>query len=355
MATNIMPHNLSEVVDGCVAYIDNREISIAELMNYVKAPDFPTGGTIYGMEGVKAAMHLGRGKVVVRGKMNVDTKPSGREQIIITEVPYQVNRDGSVDITQTIDWTFPDTEERHGIIRTVTVRAGYQDSQTQYRYYSLSNVEVSSPTGAPTDVSISDFGAEKQIRIGSPTRTVSGTQTYLVSFRLEHVVNDIGDGTAEFYYNHVAPSNEYDYRQVTASVTGPAAAKRPMRPVAVRSASGMAATSFSLISRPSPAIAVWMRSAPGEISRNARAARRARSLRVLRRVASDELVAPTDVTKYTWAGCSFSSTQSRTSSTQLPRSSGVRRPDIAVVTCVVHALANSSTISSRISSLEEKW
>ena len=93
MATNIMPHNLSEVVDGCVAYIDNREISIAELMNYVKAPDFPTGGTIYGMEGVKAAMHLGRGKVVVRGKMNVDTKPSGREQIIITEVPYQVNRD----------------------------------------------------------------------------------------------------------------------------------------------------------------------------------------------------------------------------------------------------------------------
>ena len=142
------------------------------------------------------------------------------------DATYQVNRDGSVDITQTIDWTFPDAEERHGIIRTVTVRAGYQDSQTQYRYYSLSNVEVSSPTGAPTDVSISDFGAEKQIRIGSPTRTVSGTQTYLVSFRLEHVVNDIGDGTAEFYYNHVAPSNEYDYRQVTASVTGPAAATR---------------------------------------------------------------------------------------------------------------------------------
>jgi len=93
MATNIMPHNLSEVIDGCIAFIDKRDITIDELMQYVKAPDFPTGGIIYGTEGVKAAMHLGRGRVVVRGKLHVDTKNSGREQIIITEVPYQVNRD----------------------------------------------------------------------------------------------------------------------------------------------------------------------------------------------------------------------------------------------------------------------
>ncbi|MBS1759865.1 MAG: DNA gyrase subunit A [Bacteroidetes bacterium] len=93
MATNMMPHNLTEVIDGCVAYIDNREISIDDLMQYVKAPDFPTGGVIYGMEGVKAGMHYGRGRVVVRGKVNIETKASGREQIIITEVPYQVNRD----------------------------------------------------------------------------------------------------------------------------------------------------------------------------------------------------------------------------------------------------------------------
>lgn len=93
MATNIMPHNLTEVIDGCIAYIDKRDISIEELMQHVKAPDFPTGGIIYGMEGVKAAMHFGRGRVVVRGKLHVDAKPSGREQIIITEVPYQVNRD----------------------------------------------------------------------------------------------------------------------------------------------------------------------------------------------------------------------------------------------------------------------
>ena len=93
MATNMMPHNLSEVIDGCFAYIDNRDITIDELMQHIKAPDFPTGSIIYGMEGVKSAMHFGRGKVVVRGKLTVETKANGREQIIITEVPYQVNRD----------------------------------------------------------------------------------------------------------------------------------------------------------------------------------------------------------------------------------------------------------------------
>jgi DNA gyrase subunit A len=93
MATNMMPHNLAEVVDGCIAYIENREITIEELMHFVKAPDFPGGGIIYGMEGVKAAMHSGRGRVVLRGKLQVETKPSGRESIIITEVPYQVSRD----------------------------------------------------------------------------------------------------------------------------------------------------------------------------------------------------------------------------------------------------------------------
>lgn len=97
MATNMMPHNLSEAIDGCVAYIDNKEITIEELMKHVKAPDFPTAGTIYGMEGIKAAYHFGRGKVVLRGKLTVETKSSGREQVIITEVPYQVNRDALTD------------------------------------------------------------------------------------------------------------------------------------------------------------------------------------------------------------------------------------------------------------------
>ncbi len=97
MATNMMPHNLSEVIDGCFAFIEKRDISVEELMLHIKAPDFPTGGIIYGMEGVKAAMHFGRGRVVLRAKLHVDTKTSGREQIIVTEVPYQVNRDALCD------------------------------------------------------------------------------------------------------------------------------------------------------------------------------------------------------------------------------------------------------------------
>jgi len=97
MATNMMPHNLSEVIDGCVAYVDNRHITVEDLITYVKAPDFPTGGVIFGMEGVKQGLLTGRGRVVVRGKCQVDTKQSGREQIVITEVPYQVNRDNLTD------------------------------------------------------------------------------------------------------------------------------------------------------------------------------------------------------------------------------------------------------------------
>ena len=97
MATNMMPHNLSEVIDGCVAYVDNRDITVEELITYVKAPDFPTGGVIFGMEGVKQGLLTGRGRVVLRGKCQVDTKQSGREQIVITEVPYQVNRDNLTD------------------------------------------------------------------------------------------------------------------------------------------------------------------------------------------------------------------------------------------------------------------
>lgn len=91
MATNMPPHNLTEVVDGTVAYIDNRDISIDELMQHVKAPDFPTGGIIYGYDGVKEAFHTGRGRVVVRAKAH-NEEVQGRECIVVTEIPYQVNK-----------------------------------------------------------------------------------------------------------------------------------------------------------------------------------------------------------------------------------------------------------------------
>lgn len=97
MATNMMPHNLGESIDGCIAYIENRSITAEELIKYVKAPDFPTGGVIYGMDGVRQGLLTGRGRVVLRGKCHIETKASGREQIIITAVPYQVNRDSLTD------------------------------------------------------------------------------------------------------------------------------------------------------------------------------------------------------------------------------------------------------------------
>ncbi len=91
MATNMPPHNLSEVVDGIVAYIDNQDIEIAELMTHVKAPDFPTGGIIYGYEGVKEAFETGRGRIVLRAKTHFE-EIDGRECLVVTEIPYQVNK-----------------------------------------------------------------------------------------------------------------------------------------------------------------------------------------------------------------------------------------------------------------------
>ncbi len=90
MATNMAPHNLTEVCEGIIAYIDNKDIEISELMNHVKGPDFPTGGSIYGVEGIKDAFETGRGRIVMRGKAEIEVTSTGKEMIIITEVPYQV-------------------------------------------------------------------------------------------------------------------------------------------------------------------------------------------------------------------------------------------------------------------------
>jgi DNA gyrase subunit A len=92
MATNMAPHNLSECVEGIIAYIDNREITIAELMKYIKAPDFPTGGIIYGYEGVKQAFETGRGRIVMRAQAGFETSKTGKDQIVVSEIPYQVNK-----------------------------------------------------------------------------------------------------------------------------------------------------------------------------------------------------------------------------------------------------------------------
>ena len=99
MATNMAPHNLREVIDGVVAYIDNKDITIDELMKFVKAPDFPTGGIIYGYDGVKEGYESGRGRIIMRGKAEIETVGHDRERIIVTEIPYQVNKANMIERT----------------------------------------------------------------------------------------------------------------------------------------------------------------------------------------------------------------------------------------------------------------
>ncbi|MFC6223260.1 DNA gyrase subunit A [Hymenobacter artigasi] len=99
MATNMAPHNMTEVVSGIIAYLENPDITVAELMQYVTAPDFPTGGIIYGYEGVKQAFETGRGRVVMRAKASFETSKTGKEQIVVTEIPYMVNKASMIEKT----------------------------------------------------------------------------------------------------------------------------------------------------------------------------------------------------------------------------------------------------------------
>ena len=121
MATNMPPHNLSEVVDGTIGYIKNRDISIEELMQHIKAPDFPTGGTIYGYDGVKEAFETGRGRVMMRGKAEVQ-EVQGKEAIVVTEIPYQVNKAEMIKKT----WDLVNDKKIEGIsaIRDESYRNG---------------------------------------------------------------------------------------------------------------------------------------------------------------------------------------------------------------------------------------
>lgn len=175
MATNMMPHNLSEVVDGCIAYIDNRDITIDELMKHVKAPDFPTGGVIYGIDGIKAGMHTGRGRVVLRGKTTIETLKNGKEQIVITEVPYQVSRDALAEKIGTLvnnkvidgithianesnkEGTRIVVELRRDVVAQVIINQLYKYSELQTSY-GINNVAL--VNGRPRTLNLKDLISE---------------------------------------------------------------------------------------------------------------------------------------------------------------------------------------------------
>jgi DNA gyrase subunit A len=151
MATNMLPHNVSEVISGTKALIDNPDVSIDELMNHVKAPDFPTGGTIYGYNGVREAFHTGRGRVVLRGKANIENIAGGREAIIITEIPYQVNKAGLVQkIAELINegkiegvTDIRDESDRKGLRIVVEVRKDTMASVVLSKLYKFTPLQTS--------------------------------------------------------------------------------------------------------------------------------------------------------------------------------------------------------------------
>ncbi|WP_447641481.1 MULTISPECIES: DNA gyrase subunit A [Chitinophagaceae] len=176
MATNMMPHNLTEAIEGCIAYIDNKDITIEELMEYVKAPDFPTGGIIFGMEGVRQGMLTGRGRVVVRGKYHIETKDSGREKIIITEVPYQVSLDGLTDkigqlandkVVEGIAYVNNESSQRDGTrivvdlkkdaVAEVVVNKLFKYSELQTSF-GINNIAISK--GRPKQLNLKDLISE---------------------------------------------------------------------------------------------------------------------------------------------------------------------------------------------------
>src|SRR6478752_260036 len=161
----------------------------------------------------------------------------GDEGMTSFAADYDLQPDGSMKVTETITWKFPSGELKHGIVRNIIVRMGWNDDPNRYRYFDLTDVKVSSPTGAPDAVSVSDNGAAKEIRIGSADETTSGTQQYVVHYTLHDVLNPIradgspapnGDGasTVELYYNVFAPNETTTRDAVRIRVSAPDAATK---------------------------------------------------------------------------------------------------------------------------------
>ena len=162
---------------------------------------------------------------------------AGGEAMQSFAAAYDVQADGSMKVTETITWRFPAGQQRHGIVRNIVVRMGYNNEENRYRYYDLTDVAVSSPSGAPDAFSVNDYGAAKQIRIGSASEYTSGTQVYKVSYTLHNVLNPItADGkpatgtapadTVELNYN-VFGANELTERdRASVTVNAPAAATK---------------------------------------------------------------------------------------------------------------------------------
>lgn len=185
MATNMMPHNLSEVIDGVVATVDNPEITIDGLMEHIKAPDFPTGGVIYGMEGIKRAFETGRGRVVLRGRAEVQTTKKGRDYIVITEIPYQVNQSSlEIKIKEAIESEkvkgvsgLRNESDRHGIRIVLDLKMDAIANVVISQLYKYTPLQTS-------------YGVNNVVLVNGRPRTLNLKQIIeeFIKFRLEVIV-----------------------------------------------------------------------------------------------------------------------------------------------------------------------
>ncbi len=185
MATNMMPHNLSEVIDGVVATVDNPDITIDGLMEHIKAPDFPTGGVIYGMEGIKQAFETGRGRVVLRGRAEVQTTKKGRDYIVITEIPYQVNQSSlEIKIKEAIESekvkgvsSIRNESDRHGIRIVLDLKMDAIANVVISQLYKYTPLQTS-------------YGVNNVVLVNGRPRTLNLKQIIeeFIKFRLEVIV-----------------------------------------------------------------------------------------------------------------------------------------------------------------------
>ncbi len=185
MATNMMPHNLSEVVDGVIATVDNPDITTEGLMEHIKAPDFPTGGVIYGMDGIKQAFETGRGRVVLRGRAEVQTNKNGRDFIVITEIPYQVNQSSlEIKIKEAIESekvkgvsSIRNESDRHGIRIVLDLKMDAIANVVISQLYKYTPLQTS-------------YGVNNVVLVNGRPRTLNLKQIIeeFIKFRLEVIV-----------------------------------------------------------------------------------------------------------------------------------------------------------------------
>ncbi len=232
MATNIPPHNLGEVIDASVALIDNPALSIDELINIVPGPDFPTGGVILGRQGVRAAYHLGRGSIVMRGKVTIDTIRKEREAIIITEIPYQVNKatmveriaelhrekkiDGIADLR--------DESDREGLRVVVELKRDAMPDVVLNQLYKFTPLQ----TSFPANMLALDGGRPQTMNLKDLLTVFIGFREQVVTRRTKYLLNKARDRAHILVGLAVAVANIDEVIRVIRTSPNPEAARETL-------------------------------------------------------------------------------------------------------------------------------